>query len=326
MITNIHDNMHGKVLGHDGTAQRFATLMQKNTLPHAWLLHGSRGVGKAMLAQALAAFYLCESQADGGLACGECHSCHMLKAESHPDFMRLGILWDDKKKKFLRDISVGQVRDGLSFLALSGMQSQRRVVLLDDADAMNNQAANALLKGLEEPSQGSLLLIVCHDLTRLPATIRSRCMLEHCAPLGKSDMQQALKSMALAEDIMPLAAELALGRPGHVALLQGSDVAQACLQWRKQVVDISCADIGLINDALAKYIQMIPHDVIIAILMLSLQETLQQPAASYAAKESVFQAAQALLAWPKDVIRHSLRPVPALISRILDMRGVLKAL
>lgn len=319
-------DMNNKILGHDGTAQRFTTLMQQNKLPHAWLLHGSRGVGKAMLAQSLADCYLCESLGDDGSACGECHSCHMLKAESHPDFMRLGILWDEKKKKFLRDISVRQVRDALSFLALSGMQSQRRVVLLDDADAMNNQAANALLKGLEEPSSGSLLLIVCHDLTRLPATIRSRCMLEHCVPLGESDMQQALKSMALTEDIMPLATELALGCPGHIALLQDGDVARACLQWREQVADISCADIGVINDALVKYIQMIPHDLIIAILMLPLQEILQKPASSYAVKEGVFQAAQALLAWPKDVVRYSLRPAPALISRILDIRGALKTL
>jgi len=317
--------MNDKVLGHDGSVQRFARLMQENKLPHAWLLHGLRGVGKAMLAQTLAGSYLCESLMDDGLACGQCHGCHMLAADSHPDFMHMGILWDEKKKKFNRDIRVAQVRDALSFLALSGMQSTRRVVLLDDADAMNNQAANALLKGLEEPSAGSLLLIVCHDLTRLPATIRSRCMLEHCAPLSEKNMQIALKNMVLSEDVMPLATQLTLGCPGHISVLQGDDVAQACLQWHKQVMDISRADIGLINDRLAKYIQVIPHDLIIAILMQSLQETLQQPAASYAAKEKVFQSAQALLTWPADVIRHSLRPVPALISRILDMRTALKA-
>ncbi len=318
-------SMKNKVLGHDGTAQRFATLMQQNKLPHAWLLHGLRGVGKAMLAQSLAASYFCESLTDAGLACGQCHGCHMQAADSHPDFMQLGILWDEKKKKFNRDISVAQVRDALSFLLLSGMQSQRRVVLLDDADAMNAQAANALLKGLEEPSSGSLLLIVCHDLTRLPATIRSRCMLEHCAPLNEDDMQQVLTSMALSEKIMPLAVQLALACPGHIAVLQDDNVAQACLQWHKQAVDIARADIGAMNDTLLKYIQVIPHYLIIAILMLPLQETLQKPEASYAMKVHVFQSAQALLSWPADVIRHSLRPVPALISRILDMRSALKA-
>ncbi|PCI43364.1 MAG: DNA polymerase III subunit delta [Proteobacteria bacterium] len=316
--------MSNLVLGHDATAQRFANLMQKNTLPHAWLLHGLRGVGKAMLAQSLAESYLCESLTDAGRGCGQCHGCHMLAADSHPDFMQLGILWDEKKKKFNRDISVGQVRDALSFLSLSGMQSQRRVLLLDDADAMNNQAANALLKGLEEPSSGSLLLIVCHDLTRLPATIRSRCMLEHCAPLHENDMQQALQSMALSENIMPLAEQLAQGCPGHIAVLQDDDVAQACLQWSKHVSDISCADIGAMSDFLQKYIQIIPHGLMVAMLMLPLQSELQQSRTSYAKKQLLLQAAQALLAWPADVIRHSLRPAPALLSRILDMRGALK--
>jgi len=317
--------MNNAVLGHDGAAQRFATLMQQNKLPHAWLLHGLRGVGKAMLAKSLAGAYLCESLTSDGLACGQCHGCHMLAAGSHPDFMPLGILWDEKKKKFNRDIRVGQVRDALSFLSLSGMQSRRRVVLLDDADAMNGQAANALLKGLEEPSSGSLLVIVCHDITRLPATIRSRCMLEHCTALNENYMQQALNNMALTENIVPLATELAMGRPGHITVLQDDDVAEACLQWFKQAGDISRADIGVMNDTLTKYIQVIPHDLIIAILMLSLQEKLQQPAVTYTSKQYVFQSAQALLAWPTDVIRHSLRPVPALISRILDMRGALKA-
>ncbi len=316
--------MNKQVLGHDAINQRFASLMQQNKLPHAWLLHGLRGVGKAMLAQSLAASYLCESLTDTGHACGQCHGCHMLAADSHPDFMQMGILWDEKKKKFNRDISVGQVRDALSFLSLSGMQSQRRVLLLDDADAMNNQAANALLKGLEEPTSGSLLLIVCHDLTRLLATIRSRCMLEHCSPLNEVDMQQALTSMALHENIMPLAVELASGCPGHIAVFQDNDVAQACLQWHKQVADISRADIGAMNDFLAKNIQIIPHDLIVAIFMLSLQETLQELTTSYAKKEQIFKSAQALLAWPADVIRHSLRPVPALISRILDIRSALK--
>jgi len=317
--------MNDKVLGHGDTAQRFATLMQQNKLPHAWLLHGLRGVGKAMVAQSLAASYLCESLTNHGAACGQCHSCHMLASDSHPDFMGMGILWDEKKKKFNRDISVGQVRDALSFLSLSGMQSQRRVLLLDDADAMNNQAANALLKGLEEPSAGSLLLIVCHDLTRLPATIRSRCMLEHCAPLHENDMQQVLQGMDLPENVASLAKKLAQGCPGHVAILQDDDVAQACLQWYQQVTDISRADIGMMSDFLQKHIQMIPHDLIIAILMLPLQKELQQVSSLYEGKQHVFESAQALLAWPAEVVRHSLRPVPALISRILQMRGALKA-
>ncbi|MDQ6954266.1 MAG: AAA family ATPase [Mariprofundaceae bacterium] len=318
--------MKQQVLGHEATHQRFVHLMQEDKLPHAWLLHGFRGVGKSMLAQQLAAVYLCQHRT----ACGTCHSCCMLAAKSHPDFVQLGVLWDEKKKKFLRNINIAQIRDVLSFLALSGMQSQRRVVILDDADAMNNQAANALLKGLEEPTDGSLLLIICHDLTHLPATIRSRCMLEHCAPLGDRDMQQVLSQMRLPEKIMPLASSLTLGCPGNIAALQDGDVAQACLQWYELTMDLSTADIGALYDHLQKYLHIIPHDLIIAMLMLPLQmileKTEKKAMVSYAAKEKLFDAAQQLLMWPAEVIRHSLRPAPALLSRILVMRLALKGM
>jgi len=312
------------VLGHDDVMARFAHLMRDKHLPHAWLLHGLSGVGKGLLAVQLAAMYLCESVGDNGKACGACHSCHMLAVESHPDFMATGILWDEKKKKFHRDISVDQVREALSFLSLSGMESSRRVLLIDDADAMNGQAANALLKGLEEPNEGSLMLLVCDDITRLPVTIVSRCMLAHCAPLQAEDMKEVCLAMGFSDDVLDLVQSIAMGCPGQVQALQDADVAKACLQWQALCADIQRADIGEINAWLNQHVNSIPHDLIVSILALPLETNLQHLDANQVSKQMVFDAFASLLAWPAEVVRHGLRPAPALLARILEMRRVLK--
>ncbi|MCF6208636.1 MAG: DNA polymerase III subunit delta, partial [Ghiorsea sp.] len=174
-----------QVLGHDKVRTAFGEALQGGRLHHAWFLHGIKGIGKACLAEQLAALFLCESpDFHTYQACGQCHACAMLHAGSHPDVSKVERLYDSKKKKYNRDINIAQTREALGFLALSGLKSQKRVLMIDDANLMNNQAANALLKGLEEPAEGSLLLIVCHDLMRLPATIRSRCMMQACAPLN----------------------------------------------------------------------------------------------------------------------------------------------
>jgi len=201
--------------------------MREKRLHHAWLLHGPQGIGKATLAQAMAAAYLCERNHRGkdiGPACGECHGCHMLAAEAHPDFLCVEREPDRLGKKKKRDISVGQARSLLSFLSLCGAESVRRAVLLNEAALLNRHAANALLKSLEEPQSGSLLLIVCDDITRLPATVRSRCMLEQLAPLVDEQCAQVLQDMEIRGEALKLGVELAAGRPGSVASLQDASV------------------------------------------------------------------------------------------------------
>lgn len=304
-------------LGHETLHRRFAAALDQRRLHHAWLLYGLKGIGKATEAVAMAALYLCEAPAEGE-ACGECHGCCMLRAGSHPDFITVERL--EKK----RDISVEQVRDILSFLSLSGMESDRRVVLLNDAETMNIQAANALLKGLEEPSPGSLLLIVCHDLMRLPATIRSRCMLGHCAPLADAQMEQVLSGMTLSDKGRAMAVEIAAGRPGHVATLQESDVVEGLLQWRAMLQDISRADVGEMQGWLDRHLNIVPHELIVDVVLKAVESNLQT-VGSFSLREELLSTMWALAAWPKDVVRHSLRAGPALIALLLELRLTLKS-
>lgn len=313
-----------QVLGHDHVRTAFGEAMQGGRLHHAWFLYGIKGIGKASLAEQLAALFLCESpDFHTYQACGQCHACAMLHAGSHPDVSKVERLYDSKKKKDNRDINIAQTREALGFLALSGLKSQKRVLMIDDANLMNNQAANALLKGLEEPTEGSLLLVVCHDLMRLPATIRSRCMMQACSSLNEADMQSVLQQQNLDETLIPLAVELGQGSPGRVAILLDGQHAQALLAWQDMLADLLHSDIGLMQKWLDKHVKDIPHDLI-ANMVLSATHDVMLKAQAWQTSSQIYTALVAVASWPKEVVRHTLRPAPALLSYILQLRNALK--
>lgn len=145
-----------------------ALARQFEQLPHALLLQGRPGLGKHDFAVQLAQALLCE-QARDGVACGQCHSCRLFAAATHPDLAGVGLVEDAKS------ITVDQIRALGDFLSLRPHTSARKLVIISPAEAMNINAANSLLKLLEEPPLGSMLLLVTNHPARLPATIRSRC-------------------------------------------------------------------------------------------------------------------------------------------------------
>ncbi|MFO6082911.1 DNA polymerase III subunit delta', partial [Pseudomonas aeruginosa] len=136
---------------------------------HAYLLYGPAGIGKRALAEHWAAQLLCQRPAAAG-ACGECKACQLLAAGTHPDYF---VLEPEEAEKPIR---VDQVRDLVGFVVQTAQLGGRKVVLLEPAEAMNVNAANALLKSLEEPSGDTVLLLISHQPSRLLPTIKSRCV------------------------------------------------------------------------------------------------------------------------------------------------------
>jgi len=307
-----------QLYGHDAIRQRFIESLTSGKLHHAWLLYGMKGIGKHALAEKLAGHLMCDSQTD----CGDCHGCKMLAAGSHPDVFRLGLI------EGKRDLNIEQVRGVLSFLSLSGAESGRRVVILDDAERMNNQAVNALLKGLEEPSAGSVLLMVCSDLERLPATVRSRCMLQQCSPLSDMDVRVVLEQQEnpVQECYLDLAVSLADGCPGTVACLQEEAIARALLEWRELIADPVSADVGKVESWIRLHVKMVPHLLIVRMLAQAVYPVLQSTCdtASFKNREVLQQALYSCIRWPGDVVRHSLRAGPALLACILQLRASLR--
>nr|WP_255263364.1 DNA polymerase III subunit delta' [Pseudomonas aegrilactucae] len=195
---------------------------------HAYLLHGPQGIGKRALAERLMALLLCQ-RPEGLQACGQCKSCMLLNAGSHPDNYILEPEEADKP------IKVDQVRDLVSFVVQTAQLGGRKVILIEPVEAMNVNAANALLKSLEEPSGNTVLLLVSHQPSRLLPTIKSRCQQQAC-PLPSHAQSEAWLAAALpgsdeAERLELLS--LAAGSPLLAVRLQ----AQGVREQRAQVVE-----------------------------------------------------------------------------------------
>jgi DNA polymerase-3 subunit delta' len=184
---------------------------------HAYLLHGPAGIGKRALAERLIASLLCQRPTAHD-ACGECKSCLLLKAGSHPDNYILEPEEADKA------IKVDQVRELVGFVVQTAQMGGRKVVLIEPAESMNVNAANALLKSLEEPSGDTVLLLVSHQTSRLLPTIKSRCQQQAC-PLPSEAMSLAWLAQALPDCSPEERVEL-------LTLAAGSPLAAVKLQAR----------------------------------------------------------------------------------------------
>lgn len=227
---------------HLENAKRIETMRSAERLPHALMLHGLPGTGIREFAASLGRLLLCKDNAAG--ACGDCHSCQLVAAGNHPDLVSL------EPEREGGAIKVDQVRELVSFGQATAQLSGYRVIQLLPAEAMNPNAANALLKTLEEPGDDTLLLLVSYAPATVMPTVRSRCQMmamgtptvaqsrnwlaQHLASPGELDLlhqfapQQplyALQSEALVKELRLVAETLP-------ALIEGrADIQQTAQLW-----------------------------------------------------------------------------------------------
>ncbi len=154
---------------HSSAVEQLQSAWAAQRFPHALLLQGAEGLGKRQLAAWLAAAVLCENSKDQLRVCGSCSSCQLISAHSHPD-----LLWvspeEDKQQ-----ISVDQIRAAGARLTQTSYRQGYKVAVVEPAHQMTVNAANSLLKTLEEPTPGSLLTLVTSQPSALLPTVRSRC-------------------------------------------------------------------------------------------------------------------------------------------------------
>ena len=189
-----------------------ASTLNQGRLPHAILLTGQAGLGKTVFAENLVNMLLCQNPPKNHQPCGACPGCTQLKAGTHPDFYRVEFLVDEKTGKVSKEIKVDQIRELTEKLTLSSHQGGYKVAVLNPADAMNINASNSLLKTLEEPSDNTVLVLVCTQPARLPATVRSRCQQIRIEVPEKNEALRWLDSQGHGESAATYL-DLALGAP-----------------------------------------------------------------------------------------------------------------
>ncbi|MEL7212288.1 MAG: DNA polymerase III subunit delta' [Pseudomonadota bacterium] len=193
-----------QLIGQDAARDAFLTAYSSDRLHHGWLITGPKGVGKATLAWQIARFLIATppAQEDGLFGAPppptsldidpEHPVARRMMAGSEPGLFVLKRPYDEKLKRLKQDITIDEVRKLKGFFALSSTDGGHRVVIVDAADEMNVNAANALLKLLEEPPKDTTLLLISHQPSRLLPTIRSRCRELRLGPLAPDQVAQAL--------------------------------------------------------------------------------------------------------------------------------------
>jgi len=225
--------------GHDDVVTKFRAMLASGRLANTYLFVGPSGVGKRMFALRLAQTLLCSAQTPAEMSpCGECDSCTQVLAGTHPDILRVAKPADRSAIPVERIIGPKEKRmqEGLCHdISLKPFMGGRRVAIIEDADDLNEEGANALLKTLEEPPPRSVMILIGTSPDRQLPTIRSRAQLIRFKPLDASLVASLLQTQGVVSE--PAEAERVAAQSGG-SLTQAIEMADPALtRFREELVD-----------------------------------------------------------------------------------------
>lgn len=192
-------------------ADKLSSYQQQQRLPSALMLQGDEGLGLATLARDFSKQVFCLKPTSEGSACCSCSSCLLFDAGNYPDYINI------KPDEGKLTIKIDAIRQLSERLALSSQFANPRIVIINPIDALLHQASNSLLKTLEEPSENTCLILIAHQLSKIPMTIRSRCQIIKINATDKNlanrwlkeeGCEQSLQYLMLANDRPLLAYDL----------------------------------------------------------------------------------------------------------------------
>jgi len=230
-----HPSETPQLFGQSRAEADFIEAFSTGRMHSGWLVTGPQGVGKATLAWRMAAFLLSQPlvAADDmfgapppptSLDLDENHpDMRLIRSGAHPRLFTLRRAWDEKGDKLKSVITVDEVRKLKNFFGMSATDGGRRVVIVDPADEMNVNAANAILKLLEEPPADAIILMLSHQPSRLLPTIRSRCRELRCRLLNAEHMTAALAQAEIHTDAGEALTALSGGSVGEAIRLTNLD-------------------------------------------------------------------------------------------------------
>jgi DNA polymerase-3 subunit delta' len=222
--------------------QRVRDSLEAERLPHSTLLLSAPGLGAESLANWMAALALCESSAER--PCGVCASCSLLRSDSHPDYHPVRLEEDAKQ------IKVDQIRELIGVLALKSYRGGYKVSVIEGAEALNTNGANAFLKTLEEPSADTMLIMIARPTHRLPATIASRCLRLTLRCPARPAATAWLKAHGNPDQNWEAALELAGGAPLSALELHAAGIASLESEMQESMRSLAsgAVDVTLLAD------------------------------------------------------------------------------
>ncbi len=224
--------------------QQFVEQISLNKLPHALMFTGAKGIGKRHLAEALAQLLLCLAPVEG-VHCGKCRGCQLNNAQNHPDLVRL------EPEEGSKAIKVDQVRALIDDLGKTAQQGGYKVVIIDPAEAMNANSANALLKSLEEPAAKTLLMLISHSASAVLPTIRSRCQLRLLPTPAREDVIRWLTPLMVGSHTpLEKLLEASGGAPLTAIAYLHNDALERRDGWLLSLVSLSSGQISAIDLAM----------------------------------------------------------------------------
>lgn len=229
------------LLGHETAEATILDAFRSGRMHHAWLITGPEGIGKATLAFRFARRLLAGQASGSGLALDPGHPVfRRVAAASHADLRVIERGFNEKTRRMRTEIPVDEVRAINGFLALTPAEGGWRVVIVDGAEDMNRNAANALLKILEEPPPRAIILMVCSAPGRLLPTIRSRCRRLRLSLLPDTLMDRLLADYlpALDPDARGRLVTLAEGSPGRALTLMADEGLSIAALTDKLLADL----------------------------------------------------------------------------------------
>lgn len=222
------------LIGHRRLARWLARAAAEGRAAGAYLFYGPDGAGKASVASAFVAAVACSRRSEEGEACGTCPDCLAVQEGRHPD-----VAWVVPGGEG-ETVSIEQVRRLRSWLALSSGAPWGRAAVIEQADRMSLQAANALLKVLEEPPGPAVMVLLAREPAAVPETIQSRCLRFHVGPVPLTELAEALRARTgVSPEEAAARAALAGGLPGRALAGSGQQAArrEQAMAWIERAVD-----------------------------------------------------------------------------------------
>lgn len=224
------------IIGQQGAIDRLQATWRSGRLPHGLIFAGTAGVGKGLTAEVLAKLFLCHQPADAD-PCEHCDSCRLFAAGTHPDFHRVyRQLIRQYKDSKARDLAIDVIREELLRpAAMKAALGHGKVFVVEEAELMNRDAANALLKTLEEPQGRSLIILLTDQPLSLISTIRSRCQTITFAPLPPGVVQAQLELRGIDTQTAVEAAGLSEGSLGNALRWAQSGIVERTRELRERL-------------------------------------------------------------------------------------------